>query len=129
MADRPSTEEILAEETRFDGPDFDPIWDELGGMHYDKEGRQITLRQWAKLFDHCGYRRLGDTHIGDYWISTVWLGLDHGWGRSAPLIFETMVFKNDESDLDCRRYPTLAQAEEGHAEIVAEVTLFAELEL
>ncbi len=61
-------------------------------------------------------------------VSTVFLGLDHGyWG--VPLLFETMVFPSAEyAGLDmpngeglreyCERYATWAEAEAGHKRIV-----------
>lgn len=54
-----------------------------------------------------------------FWVSTVWLGLDHSWGEdSEPLIFESMVFYKGHSDLDMNRYTTKAQAKAGHAQMV-----------
>lgn len=55
---------------------------------------------------------------GSY-ISTVFLGLDHGWG-SLPLLFETMVF-GGPCDGDQERCTTWKQAEAQHAEVVARV--------
>jgi hypothetical protein len=47
-------------------------------------------------------------------VSTVFLGLDHGWGDDEdPLLFETMVF-GGPNDQDCIRYTTWAEAERGH---------------
>lgn len=126
----PTTEEILARPDPLDAiPSDDPIWDEKRGMHYDKEGREITLREWGKLHQHVEYLRIADEHIGPYWVSTVWIGLNHCWNPDLPpLIFESMVFKGDYSDLDCIRYSTLEQALEGHARMVEEVRLFAALD-
>lgn len=54
-------------------------------------------------------------------VSTVWLGLDHSFTGSPPLIFETMVFPaNSYRDLDCKRYSTEKLAIEGHWKIVRE---------
>ncbi len=67
------------------------------------------------------------TEVDDYLISTVWLGLDHGFGQTAePLIFETMVFKaGDMSGLEQRRYASEDEARAGHAAYVDEVALLA----
>ena len=52
-------------------------------------------------------------------VSTVFLGLDHGWmPGTGPLLFETMIFP----DGGCSRCATWAQAEAMHAAAVAEVT-------
>lgn len=67
------------------------------------------------------HQRLAETTLPDgKWISTVWLGLDHGqWGR--PLYFETMVFpkQGDFTELECERYSTEEEALAGHAAVVA----------
>lgn len=59
-----------------------------------------------------------ETLPNGYWVSTVWLGLDHRWGKGQPLIFETMVFYQGESDLDMQRYSTEAEAIVGHKALV-----------
>lgn len=56
-----------------------------------------------------------------YFVSTVFLGLDHGFGRSKkPIVFETAVFPNKKNlrDVDLRRYATWTEAEKGHKKIV-----------
>ena len=126
----PTTEEILAWSDHLGDVPPDPNWDEIHkGMHYDREGREISLRDWAKLHNVNEYVRVGSDEIGPYWVSTVWIGINHRFlGGAPPLIYETMVFKGDESDLDCVRYSTLDQAIEGHRRMVEEVRLFAELD-
>ena len=121
------------------GPDgYDPVWDNLssedgfGPQHYDRSGNPISMRQWLmlRLWDEQhgrAYIRVASDQIGDYWISTVWIGLDHGFGFPWPLIFETMVFKDSHSDLDCERYSTEAKAIAGHMAMVEKVKLFDEL--
>ncbi len=83
--------------------------------HFDKDGRQIPLWRWVVLFENMPYCRVAETHL---WpgirISTVWLGLDHGWG-DRRLIFETMVFTPYEGWDDTDRYGSLAEARWGHA--------------
>lgn len=91
---------------------------------YDKYGFPISLADYGRLFEDVEYRRVAETTLPDgRWVSTVWLGLDHSFGGKKPLIFESMVFastKEGSESLDCRRYATLAEAKEGHAEVVAE---------
>lgn len=62
--------------------------------------------------------RIGSDHVGDAWVSTVWLGIDHGFGYGAPILFETMVF-GGEFDEWCLRYQTRAEALDGHRRVVA----------
>ena len=88
---------------------------------YDREGKPISMDEFARLLaaDE-DYKRVALTQVGPYEISTVWLGIDHGFGRGRPLIFETMVFASPEfkHDMDCRRWHTEAEALAGHEEIV-----------
>ena len=87
--------------------------------HYNKQGEIVTLMEWGKLMELKDYRRVAIDVVNGYRVSTVLLGLDHNWGDGPPLIFETMVFKGDDSDdLDMERYTTLEQAENGHKEMV-----------
>lgn len=122
------------------GPDgLDELWDavtrtlEIGDhvveytSHYDKSGNPISMRDWVRLREHGGrdYIVVQQDHVGPYFVSTVWLGLDHGMRLSnegyRPIIFETMVFRDDESDLDCWRYSTEDEAREGHARMLEQV--------
>ncbi|MCF8605126.1 hypothetical protein L5I01_17365 [Gordonia sp. HY442] len=66
-------------------------------------------------------RRVGDTDVGEVRVSTVWMGIDHNMtGVGPPLIFETMLFVNDDEDEgDYRhnalvRYATEEEALRGH---------------
>ena len=87
-------------------------------MYYDRSGNLITLDEWASAFDErYGEKTVRQEHVGDLWVSTVWLGLDHQHGNGPPLIFETMVF-GGRHDSHCERYPTEAAALAGHAAIV-----------
>jgi len=54
-----------------------------------------------------------------YWVSTVFLGLDHNYGDGPPLLFETMVFQGDGFvDEYCERCSTWDEAVVMHAEVV-----------
>ncbi len=74
--------------------------------------------EWGKWFEKSN-RHVADTKIGDVRVSTVFLGLDHGFG-SAPILFETMVFGGN-FDEEMNRYHTWEEAEKGHAEMVRKV--------
>jgi len=90
------------------------------GHIYDRAGRPVTLERWAELHEDLEYMQVAYDEVGLYRVSTVWLGLDHGfgWGGPRPVIFETMVFGPAWHDLDCRRYCTEVDAAAGHQEIV-----------
>jgi hypothetical protein len=89
--------------------------------YYDRQGRPISFEQWADLFNDPDYQRVACTILEDgIIVSTVWMGLDHGFGREGHLIFETMVFPKDASeDRLCHRYTTEAAAIADHDQIVA----------
>jgi hypothetical protein len=96
-------------------------------LYYDRKGNPISdvTGEWGKLFRDPKYKRVASTLLPDgKWVSTVWLGLDHGYGEGPPLIFETMVFPSEEimSELDAERYSTEAEAVAGHARMVAKWT-------
>ena len=52
-------------------------------------------------------------HIGDVYISTVFLGLDHSWNSDIPVLWETMIF-GEEYDQYQDRYTSYKDALEGH---------------
>jgi hypothetical protein len=112
---------------------------------YDRCGNPITMGRWLDLNRDWSYKRVRETVVADVWrVSTVWLGIDHGFGWGPPLTFETMVFELAEShgympevpawgllahaytfhesvmdDLQAR-YSTETQAVEGHEATVRE---------
>lgn len=90
-----------------------PLW--------DKQGRQITGPEFAKLKMDASYWRIALDRLPDgRQVSTVWLGIDHSFGRGEMEIFETMVFAPGFDPIDCRRYATEVAATLGHAEVLAE---------
>ncbi len=62
-------------------------------------------------------RILKQEHVGPYWISTVFLGFDHSFVSGKPVLFESMVFKQDKS-VGMDRYETYGEAMEGHRRLV-----------
>ena len=55
------------------------------------------LTTWARWLDeHRDERILKQETVANWWISTVFIGLDHSLRASPPLLFETMLF--DKSD-------------------------------
>ena len=83
-------------------------------LYYDREGRPLDdPMKWAKLFSDPKYKVLQKTETRGAVVSTVWLGLDHGWGEGPPIIFETIVF-GGRCDGEMWRYSTEEQARLGH---------------
>lgn len=101
---------------------------------YDIDGNPMTIERWGELVGVERYGRVASTLVNNkrWWVSTVWLGLDHSLGNSQrPLIFETCVFDNhDLIEYDTvrdpimrqsyviRRYATSDSARRGHRQIV-----------
>lgn len=76
------------------------------------------LLEWAVAFEKMD-RRVAQTSINGANVSTVFLGLNHGFG-GEPLWFETMVF-GGLLDGEADRYATWDEAERGHAQMVERV--------
>ena len=76
----------------------------------------ISWASWCRRSE----RTVRKTRIGaDVLVSTVFLGLDHRFGRQGPpLLFETMIFGGPH-DGDMWRSATWEDAEKGHEEVVA----------
>lgn len=65
-------------------------------------------------------RRVRQTYLLDRWISTVFLGIDHGYG-DKPILFETMVFEFGEMiDIDCARCSTYDEAIKMHYNMIVD---------
>jgi hypothetical protein len=88
--------------------------------YYDKEGNPIGIYKWTYLFVDADYRKVKQTTLKNgKFVSTIWLGLNHG-KPGEKLIFETMVFSDDTENsvsLDCVRYSTIEEAIKGHEEM------------
>src|SRR4051812_33772197 len=98
-------------------------------LYYDRVGNPIPMGRGMDLHRDWSYTVLAKTIVGSWEVSTVWLGIDHGF-IGPPLIFETMVFEIAESnsfffgasfvyhesmfDDFQARYTTQTQAYEGH---------------
>lgn len=89
-------------------------------MYYILKGREAVpvkdVLTWAKYFETAD-RHVDKTYVGEVYISTAFLGMDHQWGEGPPLIFETMIF-NGEHDGYEDRYSTWEEAEKGHEKAV-----------
>lgn len=87
-------------------------------------GKQVVscsdLMTWAEWLETAD-RHVRDTARDDVRVSTVFLGLDHGFGDDGPpVLFETMVFVNG-AEAGCERYCTWDEAEAGHERWVMQV--------
>jgi len=78
----------------------------------DKKPFETDLISWALWMNDRSQRIVAKDKFGDVEVSTVFLGLDHGWG-GKPLWFETMIF-GGKHDLYQNRCATWKQAEKMH---------------
>ena len=96
-------------------------------MKYILKGHKAVpvddVLEWAKWFESAD-RTVSRTELlsdgvkrkGDILISTIFLGLDSGFGDKL-LLFETMVFGGEYNEYQVR-YTTWAEAKSGHKQIV-----------
>lgn len=104
---------------------------------YRLRGREVeevfSLFEWARWFEKAD-RHVAETTLAldddgaNAWVSTVFLGLDHGYlSDGPPVLFETMVFihgttapHGEEASFTetFGRYCTWGEAEQGHAAVV-----------
>lgn len=75
----------------------------------DKKGKEISLLEWADLFEDMQYRLIATEMVGNTQVSTIWLGLLDLWGN----YFETCIFDENRNVLDLIRYASLEEAKLG----------------
>lgn len=101
-----------------------------------REIRAVDMQEWADWF-RTGNRRVAETFIGEYRVSTVFLSIDHSFSAAGPpVLFESMVFGQktveirapdgstwvSAESLDWQpRYRTYDEAERGHEVLCEEV--------
>lgn len=94
-------------------------------IYYDRQGQPITADEWCRHLESAAYHRVAKGEVVDGSgtttnVSTVWLGLDHGFGSGRLEIFETMVF-GGRYDHELVRYATEGEALEGHRRTMADL--------
>lgn len=97
----------------------------LGYFILDEQGNPKEasgLEEWVQWMERENPQVAID-HIGDVKVSTIFLGIDHGFGFTPdrpPTLWETMVF-GGPLDMYQRRYTSLDAAKAGHADTAARV--------
>lgn len=85
-----------------------------------------SLMTWGRWFEAASrspgprggtLRHIGETEVNGVRVSTVFLGIRHGWG-TRPQWFETMIFGGPLDGLQ-HRYETHDEAVAGHEFVVA----------
>lgn len=104
---------------------------------------EYNLYAWGDWFEKSGMnRRLKRTEVGDYYVSTVFLGVNYRmFEEGDPILWETMTFEIKESKVDIfgserminkeiedfngfDRYSTKKEALAGHEEIVEKLKAY-----
>lgn len=75
--------------------------------------------KWGDWFELAS-RVVRQDMVGNVFVSTVFLGLDHGWREGPPVLFETMIFGGPRAQ-ETHRYCTWDEAEAGHKRILEEL--------
>ena len=74
--------------------------------------------KWAQWFE-TAQRVVARDEVGDVLVSTVFLGIDHGFTRQGPpILWETMIFGGPHDQYQ-DRYCTQEEALAGHATALA----------
>lgn len=87
-------------------------------MYWVLRGHEVVPTEdfmaWGKMFEDHDARRVARTEKDGWLVSTVFLGMDHGFGDGPPLLFETMAFDEKGEEFDMTRCSTWAEAEQHH---------------
>lgn len=87
----------------------------------DDKGDPVSTHDvlvWGAWFACFKNRLIARDAVGDATVSTVFLGIDHGYGQNhTPVLFETMVF-GGPNDGELWRYETKQAALDGHRRAV-----------
>jgi hypothetical protein len=123
------------------GPFSERLASAMGSIGYwvlDDSGEAVPFRggvmEWALRMwgDENSRRQIAESFTQLYRISTIFLGLDHSFGRGPPILFETMVFELEPHeqpgfggttmdvypDLEQIRYSNRSDAIAGHNALV-----------
>lgn len=94
----------------------------MWNLHYILNDNNLaipaSLEEWGRWLEEASRTRrrcVAQEDVGPYWVSTVFLGIDMGIGNNdLPILFETMIFSGDKSDLWMDRCGTWEEAIDMH---------------
>lgn len=91
-------------------------------LYFKLDGHEVVacddVLEWAQWFE-TAERHVAEDVVEGFRVSTVFLGLDHGFRhRGPPVVFETMIFSPDGDTEAMDRYTTWEEAEAGHARML-----------
>lgn len=89
----------------------------------NRNPKAVTVEELAQRSQTTLAKKVAFDTVGDVDISTVFLGLDHSFGRGeTPTLFETMTFSANPGFNEYQwRYATWDEAVRGHNQIVERV--------
>ena len=94
----------------------------MSGKYIEVNGKAILCEdvlEWGAWYETAD-RKVARTEKGPFTVSTVFLGLDHSFGRDTAVLYETMVFGGElEGKID--RYHTRKEALKGHKKMCMRV--------
>jgi len=87
----------------------------------DGEPREVPAETW--IGNPAAHVQIAYDPVGDGYVSTIFMGISYRHplihGDGPPIVWETMAFDGENRVLEARRYTSRADAEAGHAEILA----------
>lgn len=104
----------------------------IDGMYWlDETGKPLPVPENAGSIELGNYfqwlennRKLRQEYIDDFFVSTVFLGMDHSFCNDTPVLWETMIFLKPDIENGsfgpekyCRRYMSQVDAINGHEKI------------
>ncbi len=99
------------------------LQDQFNPILYKLVGKRViqckSFGEWCEYWENARKmfgRRVAFDKIRRVEISTVFLSIDHGWGK-RPVLFETRIFGGKLAGKTAR-YHTWTEAERGHREMV-----------
>jgi len=78
------------------------------------------MQKYGEWYEDFSHRIVANTAVGELRVSTVFLGIDHGFGIGKPVLWETMIFPKDSlRELYQDRYTSHDDAVKGHEAAIA----------
>lgn len=79
---------------------------------------KVSAEEGLKVYEDPEMKIVQQDRVNDIFVSTVFLGMDHGWNPNddinyKPVLFETMIF-GGEHDQYQERYTSYKDALRGH---------------
>ncbi len=97
----------------------------IGSYILDENGepkKEKNVLKWAKWFEKSGKQRIvKQSKPNKYFVSTIFLGLDHSFGSGELVLWETMVWNPAGRDIFQERHSSREKAEMTHDRLVEQI--------